>query len=90
MKKMSLASVMLVVALTASAQGATRGTVKSSDKQMEMAYYFEGGKVTKQSSSAGRISYTYEVEEGATLKFYCKKVKGTDELRIVLYTLVIF
>ena len=84
MKKMILASVMLVVALTASAQGATRGTVKSSDKQMEMAYYFEGGKVTKQSSSAGRISYTYEVEEGATLKFYCKKVKGTDELRIVI------
>lgn len=79
-----MTAVLLVVALTASAQGATRGTVKSSDKQMEMAYYFEGGKVTKQSSSAGRISYTYEVEEGATLKFYCKKVKGTDELRIVI------
>lgn len=83
-KIMMMTAVLLVVALTASAQGATRGTVKSSDKQMEMAYYFEGGKVTKQSSSAGRISYTYEVEEGATLKFYCKKVKGTDELRIVI------
>ena len=82
--KIMMTAVLLVVALTASAQGATRGTVKSSDKQMEMAYYFEGGKVTKQSSSAGRISYTYEVEEGATLKFYCKKVKGTDELRIVI------
>ncbi len=82
--KMMMTAVLLVVALTASAQGATKGTVKSSDKQMEMAYYFEGGKVTKQSSSAGRISYTYEVEEGATLKFYCKKVKGTDELRIVI------
>jgi hypothetical protein len=81
---MMMTAVLLVVALTASAQGATKGTVKSSDKQMEMAYYFEGGKVTKQSSSAGRISYTYEVEEGATLKFYCKKVKGTDELRIVI------
>ena len=83
-KMMMMTAVLLVVALTASAQGATKGTVKSSDKQMEMAYYFEGGKVTKQSSSAGRISYTYEVEEGATLKFYCKKVKGTDELRIVI------
>jgi hypothetical protein len=81
---MLMTMVLLVMTLAANAQGATRGSVKSSDNEMEMAYYFEGGKVTKQSSSAGRISYTYEVEEGATLKFYCKKVKGTDELRIVI------
>ena len=82
--RMLMTMVLLVMTLAANAQGATRGSVKSSDNEMEMAYYFEGGKVTKQSSSAGRISYTYEVEEGATLKFYCKKVKGTDELRIVI------
>lgn len=82
--RMLMTMVLLVMTLAANAQGATRGSVKSSDNEMEMAYYFEGGKVTKQSSSAGRISYTYEVEEGATLKFYCKKVKGTDELRIAI------
>ena len=82
--RMMMTAVLLVVALTLSAQGVTKGTVKSGNNKVEMSYSFEGGKVTKQSSSAGRISYTYEVEEGATLKFSCSKIKGTESLRIVI------
>lgn len=76
--------VLLVVALTASAQEVTKGTIKSGNNKVEMSYSFEGGKVTKQYSGTGSASYTYEVEEGATLKFSCSKIKGTESLRIVI------
>ena len=76
--------VLLVVALTANAQEVTKGTVKSGNNKVEMSYSFEGGKVTKQYSGTGSASYTYEVEEGATLKFSCSKIKGTESLRIVI------
>ena len=76
--------VLLLVVLTASAQEVTKGTVKSGNNKVEMSYSFEGGKVTKQYSGTGSASYTYEVEEGATLKFSCSKIKGTECLRIVI------
>lgn len=76
--------VLLLVVLTASAQEVTKGTVKSGNNKVEMSYSFEGGKVTKQYSGTGSASYTYEVEEGATLKFSCSKIKGTESLRIVI------
>ena len=76
--------VLLVVALTANAQEVTKGTVKSGNNKVEMSYSFEGGKVTKKYGGTGSASYTYEVEEGATLKFSCSKIKGTESLRIVI------
>lgn len=74
--------VLLMVVLTASAQEVTKGTVKSGNNKVEMSYSFEGGKVTKKYSGTGSASYTYEVEEGATLKFSCSKIKGTESLRV--------
>ena len=82
--RMMMTVVLLMVALTASAQEVTKGTVKSGNNKVEMSYSFEGGKVTKQYSGTGSASYTYEVEEGATLKFSCSKIKGTESLRIVI------
>lgn len=82
--RMMMTVVLLVVALTANAQEVTKGTVKSGNNKVEMSYSFEGGKVTKQYSGTGSASYTYEVEEGATLKFSCSKIKGTESLRIVI------
>lgn len=82
--RMMMTVVLLMVALTASAQEVTKGIVKSGNNKVEMSYSFEGGKVTKQYSGTGSASYTYEVEEGATLKFSCSKIKGTESLRIVI------
>lgn len=79
---MMMTVVLLMVALTASAQEVTKGIVKSGNNKVEMSYSFEGGKVTKQYSGTGSASYTYEVEEGATLKFSCSKIKGTESLRV--------
>jgi hypothetical protein len=81
---MMMTVVLLMVALTASAQEVTKGIVKSGNNKVEMSYSFEGGKVTKQYSGTGSASYTYEVEEEATLKFSCSKIKGTESLRIVI------
>jgi len=81
---MMMTVVLLMVALTASAQEVTKGTVKSGNNKVEMSYSFEGGKVTKQYGGTGSASYTYEVEEGAILKFSCSKIKGTESLRIVI------
>ena len=82
--RMMMTVVLLMVALTASAQEVTKGIVKSGNNKVEMSYSFEGGKVTKQYSGTGSASYTYEVEEEATLKFSCSKIKGTESLRIVI------
>lgn len=82
--RMMMTVVLLVVALTANAQEVTKGTIKSGNNKVEMSYSFEGGKVTKKYSGTGSASYTYEVEEGATLKFSCSKIKGTESLRIVI------
>ena len=77
--------VLLVMALTASAQetknGVTSGKMSAISSQKEISYSFSGGTVTRddmQGSGDGG-HYDYEVEEGATINLSCS---GTENVLI--------
>ena len=80
-----MTAVLLVVALTASAQGETKGSFKPIVGNGEIFYSFSGGKVIDKSSWKHRLSYSYEVAEGATLSFYCSSGKQSFKPRISIY-----
>ena len=73
-----MTAVLLIVALTASAQTETKGTINSTSMRGEgMAYSFSGGKVIEKGTlQHDCLKYTYEVEEGATLKFSCSRTNN--------------
>ena len=66
-----MTAVLLVVALTASAQGVTKGTFDPIVGTGPLSYSFSGGKVIDKSEFKEQLLYSYEVEEGATLSFSC-------------------
>ena len=66
-----MTAVLLVVALTVSAQGVTKGTFNPIVGTGPLSYSFSGGKVIDKSEFKQELSYSYEVEEGATLSFSC-------------------
>ena len=77
--------VLLMVVLTASAQGTkngeTSGKMSAISSQKEISYSFSGGTVTRddmQGSGDGG-HYDYEVEEGATINLSCG---GTENVLI--------
>ena len=83
--RMMMTIVLLVMALTASAQetknGVTSGKMSAISSQKEISYSFSGGTVTRddmQGSGDGG-HYDYEVEEGATINLSCS---GTENVLI--------
>ena len=74
--------VLLIVALTASAQGETKGTYNPLVGDGSLSYSFSGGKVIEKSEFKERLSFTYEVEEGATLSFSCVFIFPTITKRL--------
>ena len=69
--RMMMIAVLLVVALTLSAQGVTNGTYDPLGGTGSLSYSFSGGKVIKKHDYKWQLNYSYEVEEGATLSFSC-------------------
>ena len=68
--RMMMTIVLLVVALTASAQYKTEGTINSLSWREGMTYSFSGGRVIeKETPEKDCIEYTYEVEEETELSF---------------------
>lgn len=63
-----------MTALTAKAQGETKGTYDPIVGNGKIYYSFSGGKVTDKSGFKAQLSYSYEVEAGATLKFSCYRI----------------
>ena len=76
--------VLLIVALTASAQGVTKGSYNPIVGTGEIFYSFSGGKVIEKSAFKEQLSYSYEVEEGATLSFSCFCSEKVGWPRIVI------
>ena len=83
--RMMMTIVLLMMALTASAQetknGVTSGKMSAISSQKEISYSFSGGTVTRddmQGSGDGG-HYDYEVEEGATINLSCG---GTENVLI--------
>ena len=82
--RMMMTVVLLLVALTASAQsesGITSGKMSAISSSKEISYSFSGGTVTRddmQGSGDGG-HYDYEVEEGATINLSCS---GTENVLI--------
>ena len=82
--RMMMTVVLLIVALTASAQsesGITSGKMSAISSSKEISYSFSGGTVTRddmQGSGDGG-HYDYEVEEGATINLSCS---GTENVLI--------
>ena len=83
--RMMMTIVLLMMALTASAQetknGVTSGKMSAISSQKEISYSFSGGTVTRddmQGSGDGG-HYDYEVEEGATINLSCS---GTENVLI--------
>jgi hypothetical protein len=83
--KLIMTAVLLVMALTVSAQqkknGVTSGKMSAVNSQKEIFYSFSGGTVTRddmQGSGDGG-HYDYEVEEGATINLSCS---GTENVLI--------
>ena len=83
--RMMMTIVLLVMALTASAQetknGVTSGKMSAISSSKEISYSFSGGTVTRddmQGSGDGG-HYDYEVEEGATINLSCS---GTENVLI--------
>lgn len=83
--RMMMTVVLLMVVLTASAQGTkngeTSGKMSAISSQKEISYSFSGGTVTRddmQGSGDGG-HYDYEVEEGATINLSCG---GTENVLI--------
>ena len=79
-----MTAVLLVVALTASAQGVTKGSYNPIVGTGEIFYSFSGGKVIEKSAFKEQLSYSYEVEEGATLSFSCFCSEKVGWPRIVI------
>lgn len=75
---------LLIVALTASAQGVTKGSYNPIVGTGEIFYSFSGGKVIEKSAFKEQLSYSYEVEEGATLSFSCFCSEKVGWPRIVI------
>ena len=74
--RMMMTVVLLIVALTASAQGETKGTYNPLVGDGSLSYSFSGGKMIEKSEFKQQLSFTYEVEEGATLSFSCTSYYG--------------
>ena len=75
--RMMMTIVLLLVALTASAQYKTEGTINSLSWREGMTYSFSGGRVReKETPEKDCIEYTYEVEEGTDLSFSCSRTKS--------------
>ena len=68
--------VLLIMALTTSAQGVTKGTFDPLAGSGSISYSFSGGKVTDKKTFKHILTYSYEVEEGATLSFSCSGKSG--------------
>ena len=82
--RMMMTAVLLVVALTVSAQGVTKGSYNPIVGTGEIFYSFSGGKVIEKSAFKEQLSYSYEVEEGATLSFSCFCSEKVGWPRIVI------
>ena len=79
-----MTAVLLVAVLTASAQGVTKGSYNPIVGTGEIFYSFSGGKVIEKSAFKEQLSYSYEVEEGATLSFSCFCSEKVGWPRIVI------
>ena len=79
-----MTAVLLVAVLTASAQGVTKGSSNPIVGTGEIFYSFSGGKVIEKSAFKEQLSYSYEVEEGATLSFSCFCSEKVGWPRIVI------
>ena len=74
--RMLMTLVLLIMALTTSAQGVTKGTFDPLAGSGSISYSFSGGKVTDKKTFKHILTYSYEVEEGATLSFSCSGKSG--------------
>lgn len=74
--RMMMNVVLLIVALTANAQGVTKGTFNPLVGSGPLTFSFSGGKVIDIDGFKEQLSYTYEVEPGATLSFSCSGKSG--------------
>ena len=74
--RMMMTVVLLIVALTANAQGVTKGTHNPLVGSGPLTFSFSGGKVIDIDGFKAQLSYTYEVEPGATLSFSCSGKSG--------------
>ena len=74
--RMMMTVMLLIVALTANAQGVTKGTHNPLVGSGPLTFSFSGGKVIDIDGFKAQLSYTYEVEPGATLSFSCSGKSG--------------
>lgn len=84
MRKM-ITAVVLVVALTVSAQDVEKGKLISLPSGDEMTFSFSGGKIISGGYGANYGNYQYEVVAGSIINFTCSHVKGqNNEMGVIV------